>query len=68
MYLNASRFDFHEMPTVAKTILSSFRSAGIVVNRVSCWQESYRVVDHLYNPFHKIVGETYHDARSEYGI
>lgn len=65
MFMNASRFDQHEMPTVARTILASFRSAGIHVNSVRSWQESYRVVEHLKNPFHKLVAETYVDTRGK---
>ncbi|OXU27316.1 hypothetical protein TSAR_008171 [Trichomalopsis sarcophagae] len=63
MYMNASSFDPYERPTVAKTILSSLRSAGIWVNSISSWEESYRVVENLVNPFHKLVDETHVEAR-----
>ena len=63
--MNASGFDQYETPTVARTILSSFRTAGIAVNTVSCWEESYRVVENLNNPFHKLVAETHTDTRSK---
>lgn len=68
MHMNASSFDPYERPTVAKTILSSLRSAGISVNSISSWEESYRVVENLINPFHKLVDETHVEARSEYII
>ncbi|XP_014210339.1 guanylate cyclase 32E [Copidosoma floridanum] len=63
MFMNASRFDNHVMPTVARTILSSFRAVGVRVNSVKCWEESYRVVENLNNPFHKLVDETFADTR-----
>ncbi|XP_011493860.1 PREDICTED: guanylate cyclase 32E [Ceratosolen solmsi marchali] len=63
MFMNASSFEFYEMPTVAKTIIASFRYAGITLNSVKCWEESYRVVENLNNPFHKLVAETYADTR-----
>ncbi|KAJ8681433.1 hypothetical protein QAD02_017220, partial [Eretmocerus hayati] len=63
LYMNASSFDWYEAPTVARTILSSFRSAGVVVNSVRCWDESYRVVEEFNNPFHKLVAETHTGTR-----
>jgi hypothetical protein len=65
MFMNASSFDIYEMPTVAKTIIASFRTAGITINSIKCWEESYRVVENLNNPFHQLVAETYTDTRSE---
>ncbi|KAL7287914.1 hypothetical protein TKK_0017974 [Trichogramma kaykai] len=64
VFMNTSNFDVYEGPTVARTILSSLENAGVELNSVSCWNESYRVVEqHLNNPFDKIIAETHRETR-----
>nr|XP_031850372.1 guanylate cyclase 32E [Nomia melanderi] len=62
MYMNSTLFEFNKMSTIAKTILSSFESAGVTVNFLRCWQEPYHVT-HMTNPFHEHVTETYQETR-----
>ncbi|CAB0035081.1 unnamed protein product [Trichogramma brassicae] len=69
VFMNTSNFDVYEGPTVARTILSSLANAGVELNSVSCWDESYRVVEqHLNNPFDKIIAETHRETRRQYWV
>ncbi|XP_066598424.1 guanylate cyclase 32E [Prorops nasuta] len=62
MYMNSTKFEFNKMSTVASTILSSFRAAGVTVNFLRCWEEPYHVT-YTNNPFHEHVKETYRETR-----
>ncbi|XP_054008171.1 guanylate cyclase 32E [Hylaeus anthracinus] len=62
LYMNSTLFEFNKMSTIAKTILSSFETAGVTVNYLRCWQEPYYVT-YMTNPFHELVRETYLETR-----
>lgn len=65
LYMKSNLIDFYEITTVGKTIVSSLKSAGITINAIRHWEEPYRVVDDVKNPFHKLVDETYIETRSD---
>lgn len=66
MYMNSSRFEFNnKISSIASTILTSLRSAGIMVNYLRCWNEPYHVT-HMNNPFHDLISSSYRESRSEF--